>query len=321
MPWLTPIVFKQGHDEPVTRIPIFGDGARTIRFRHVVHIYKDLAIPANTAVQSITFESIRQASQFAAREYPVICVAVAYPTDMDLVPPGVVIGQPLRRFVTDIAQFEVQRPLPLLFDILYSGAAAGIVDCPSEATSRSGEVEYLVLTNSDIHLQPAFYRILAEFIHQGYDVITVNRRTIELGDGARTFSPIFLAERGTDHPGFDCFAFPASMLDSFARSNSCCGAGNVMRSLLFNLVAHAHRFLMLTHAQMTYHLGDDKHWASAAFADYVDFNVSQAKSVIEALARDPTKAKRLAEFITAHEDDVFREFMSALTPPRTLESV
>ena len=328
MPWLTPIVFKQGQEEPVTRIPLYGDGPRALRFRHVVHVYKDTAVPANTAVQSITFESIRQASQFAAPEYPVTCVAVAYPTDMDLVPPGVVTGRPLQRFVTDIAKFGVHRPLPLLFDVLRSGASADIVDRSSagrwnrfvdsfrrgpsrNGTAQSGEVEYLVLTNSDIHLQPAFYRVLAELIRQGYDAITVNRRTLVMDTEERTFSPLFLAERGTDHPGFDCFVFPTSMLDSFAGNDCCCGAGYVMRSLLFNLVAHARRFLMLTHAQMTYHLGDDQHWAAPAFADYVDFNASQAKAVIATLARDPAKAKRLADFIGAHEDEVFRQFMSA----------
>jgi hypothetical protein len=36
------------------------------------------------------------------------------------------------------------------------------------------------------------------------------------------------------------------MLDHFVKARSCCGAGHVMRSLLFNLVAHARRFLMLT---------------------------------------------------------------------------
>ncbi len=328
VPWLTPAVFKQGKDEPVTRIPVCGDGPRKICFRHVVHAYKDSASPANTAVQTITFESIRHASRFAAPEYPVSCVVVAYPTDMDLVPPGVVVGPPLQRVVTDIANFAVPRPLPLLFDILRSGAAADLLGPslqgrwarmlqtvrggrPTKGAGGSDCVEYLVLTNSDIHVQPMFYRVLAEFIREGYDAITVNRRTIEVGPRERAFSPLFLAERGTDHPGFDCFVFPTSMLSNFTASDSCCGAGIVMRSLLFNLVAHARRFLMLTHAQMTYHLGDDKYWAAPAFADYIEFNISQAKSVITALGKDPQKARRLADFIHAHEGDVFRRFIAA----------
>ena len=53
MPWLTPVVFKQTA-ETLTELPRFGDGPKAVRFRHIVHAYKDKAVPANTAIQSIT---------------------------------------------------------------------------------------------------------------------------------------------------------------------------------------------------------------------------------------------------------------------------
>lgn len=327
MPWLTPIVFKQGPDEALTRLQRFGDGPSAVSFRHILHVYRDTAVPVNTRVQAITFETIRHAAQFAAPDYAVSGVAVIYPEDADLIPAGIVIAPPLQRFVTDVASFQVKRPLPLLFDILRSGASAELgdlapplprpfdpppaappaTDADGENANRSSAVEYLILTNSDIHVQPAFYRVLGALIHAGYDVITVNRRTVDVSPEERSFSPLFMAERGIDHAGFDCFVFPASMLDRFAPSDSCCGAGHVMRSLLFNLVAHAHRFLMLTHAHMTYHLGDDKYWCDPAFADYEAFNMAQARSVIEALSRDVEKARRLSDFIAAHEMGVYRK--------------
>ena len=124
-------------------------------------------------------------------------------------------------------------------------------------------VEFVVWTNSDIHLQPPFYRVLAELIHQGYDAITVNRRTIDIDRRARSFSPLFMADSGAEHPGFDCFVFPAAMFRSFVRSRACCGAAEVMRSLLFNIVANARRFLMLTTPHMTFHLGNDQPWCES----------------------------------------------------------
>lgn len=300
MPWLTPIVLKQGAAESLTRLPRFDDGPSNIRFRHVVHVYRDKAVPANNAVQAITFDTIRTAGLFAEPVVPVDCVAVAYPEDIDLVPPGVIVGAPLQRDVTDVAQFKVRRQLPLLFDILDRGGSAIV-----EPRIVSDADEFIILTNSDIHLQPMFYLVLAELIKQGYDVITVNRRTLEVSPNERLFSPLFMADQGVDHPGFDCFVFPASMLSKFVANCCCCGAGHVMRSLLFNLVAHAHRFLMLTHVQMTFHLGNDEYWHNPRYSDYIKFNVAQAKLVITELSKDRDKAVRLTDFIAAHEPDYF----------------
>jgi hypothetical protein len=328
MPWITPIVFKQASDEALTRIPRFGDGPRNIRFRHIVHAYKDEAVPVNTAVQSITFASIDVARRFAEPNYPVTCVAVTYPEDTDLIPVSFVTAPTLQRVVTEIAHFAAQRPLPLLFDILRNGSSPSVPASGKPSLHRafsrlfaplrgarsshrsrvtpSDEIEFLIMTNSDIHLQPPFYYVLGEFIQQGYDVITVNRRTIDVDQQHRCFSPVFFAERGSNHPGFDCFIFPLRMMEGFVSSDSCCGAGQVMRSLLFNLVAHARRFLMLTHAHLTFHLGDDQYAQDPKFSDYEDFNIVQAQNVVATLARDPEKAKRLADFIAVHETERYR---------------
>jgi hypothetical protein len=90
-----------------------------------------------------------------------------------------------------------------------------------------------------------------------------------------------------------------------------------MRSLLFNLVAHAHRFLMLTQAHLTFHLGDDRHFRDDRYADYFDFNVSEARSAVERLARNPERAKRLHDFIEAHEAVKFRAALLAVPRART----
>ena len=327
MPWLTPIVFRQGADESLTRIPRFEDGPRSIHFRHVVHAYTDNGVPDNNGVQKISFDTIRQAIQFAAPDYRVDCVAVTFADDANLIPHDVIAAPHLKRVVTEIATFAVKRPLPLLFDVLANGAAAELpvrfsqswrqrvrymfhVNKEDRQRRRAGEIEYFVMTNSDIHVQPGFYRVLAEFIARGYDVITTNRRTIDVDPGDRSYSPIYMADRGSDHGGFDCFVFPTSMLEKFITSDGCCGSGHVMRSLLFNLVALARRFLMLTHAQLTYHLGNDEYWGTPAFGDYMHFNIRQAVDVIARLAGNADAARRLADFIQVHEGDAYREAIS-----------
>lgn len=306
MPWLTPIVFKQAADEALVRLPRFLDGPKSVRFRHIIHAYRDHELPQNTSVQAITFQSVVQAAAYAGPNCPVDCVAVTFPEDRDLVPEGIHVASPLERSVSDVALFQEHRHLPLLFDVLRHGAAAPVANHASGAGCTTLS-DYIILTNSDIHLQPTFYTVLAGLIHEGYDVITVNRRTLDVSVEDRIFSPRFLADYGGDHPGFDCFVFPRTMLDSFISSDSCCGAGHVMRSLLYNLVAHAQRFLMLTQAHLTYHLGDDKLWDAERFSDYIDHNIAQGRSVVAALAQDPQKATRLMEFISAHEPPMYDE--------------
>lgn len=85
-----------------------------------------------------------------------------------------------------------------------------------------------------------------------------------------------------------------------------------MRSLLFNLVAHAGRFLMLTRPHLTFHLGNDVHWSNPIFADYLYFNFLESLSIVSALAKNPEKAKRLADFISIHENAEYRDALPGI---------
>lgn len=309
MPWLTTTVFKQDQGESLFALPTFAGGATNLRFRHIVHAYDDKDLPANTHVQAITFRTMRDAIALAGPDLPVRAVAVTFPEDRHLVPAGIVSAPMLRRDVGTVAEFATRRPLPLLFDILDQGLAtdAGFDD--------DGRVEYIVLTNSDIHLQPYFYRVLADLVGKGWDAFSVNRRTLDVGTDQRDYSALHFAEAGKDHGGFDCFVFPAAMLPRFTRSDCCCGVGYVMRSLMFNLVAQSPRYLMVTGAHLSFHLGDDRKWQVRAYDEYLDFNLAQARSVIAAVADDARKFARLADFIRAHEDDPFKQTVNRLAPP------
>lgn len=306
MPWLTNSVFKQQSGEPLIRMPRFSDDGRRLRFRHVVHAYDDRELPANTDAQALTFRTIEEAKAYAGPELPVRAVAVSYPDDAHMVPDSVTLAPPLVRNVTDVTEFTTRRSLPLLFDILEKGLAEKWNGAPADGA------DYVVLTNSDIHLQPYFYRVLAELLGQGWDAITVNRRTVDADPEHRTFSALFLADAGSDHPGFDCFVFPALWFDDFAPSHSCCGAGYVMRSLLFNIVARSSRMLMLTNAHMTFHLGDDRKWEAPSYDEYVAFNLAEAQKVLESFAEDAAACTRLHDFVMAHEDDPFKETIRRL---------
>jgi tetratricopeptide (TPR) repeat protein len=121
-----------------------------------------------------------------------------------------------------------------------------------------------------------------------------------------------LAEPGTEHSGFDCLIFAARLVSGVEVNECCCGAPYVMRSLLFNIVAQARRFLILTQAHLTFHLVDERHFHDERYADYLKFNVAEARSLLGRLARDPDMAKRLHDFIEAHEPGKFRAALRAI---------
>jgi hypothetical protein len=118
-------------------------------------------------------------------------VAITYPEDVGLVPAGVVVAPPLKRVVTVVARFAIPRALPLLFDIIDAGLSA-----PAPQNPGTHSVEFVILTNSDIHLQPPFYRVVGELIRRGYDVVTINRRTIDAAPGgALVHTPLYSRAR------------------------------------------------------------------------------------------------------------------------------
>jgi hypothetical protein len=204
------------------------------------------------------------------------------------IPLGFRPTQPLRRSVLDVGAFGVSRPLPLLFDILEAGAAAAEPD------------GFLVFTNADICLQPHFYFAVRALLAKGFDALIINRRTVDPLSAYGAHPELAMMETGRSHPGLDCFVFPASWVARFARSNACIGAGWVMRSLLYNLVANAGQMLILRDVNLTYHFGDDRSWESEALGDYVAFNLAEARSVLSRLVATESARAALEKFCLAH---------------------
>lgn len=300
MPLISSNVFKQRPGETLADIPIYSDNRPQdeIRFRHIMHAFR--GSPRNQEIQNLTFESIRTAQQFD-RAIKVVPVVVLYEKDHDVVPLDLLKSPDITRTVSEFSSFKIQRDLPLLFDIVEHGQSVTLDD--------DNGIEFTILTNSDIHLQPFFYRAILDLIDFGYDVITVNRRTVPWS-GSLTSRLIF-AEHGADHLGFDCFVFPSHYVKLFERSDACCGMPHVMRSLLYNLVARANHFLMLTQAHLTCHIGDDQRWSADKFADYEHYNIERAKDILGKLSSKSIEKKRLSEFVMIHEMDTYKDFLKS----------
>lgn len=227
-------------------------------------------------------------------------IGVASTEDLNLVPDDFEKIQLLtgrQAFNGDSPEVLRAKDLPKLFDVLDS-----IKLSKSKAT-------HLVFTNSDIHLQPWFYEVAVSFLRSGYDSMIVNRRTVEREPRQLHFAPLSLrqAESGITHPGLDCFIFPRAWLDQFQRTEAVIGRGSVMRSLLFNMVAVAENLLVLAHAQMTYHFGDDRPWMQPSAKAQEHLNMEEAAQLWLKLASSKQARHNLLAL-----GKLFRKYLPAL---------
>lgn len=257
---------------------------------HVVNLYQPVGADGLGADQVSTVESMRQARivhPFLGGTAPIVHVGVHDEKDTPHIPSEFRSGRLLDRTIRDIPGFEGGPPFPLVFDIL----AAVIRDVEPAPT-------HIVLTNADICLQPYFYPFVERALSSGFDSLVINRRTVSHELQKQSLS-IASADYGAQHPGLDCFVFPAAFLDSFVPNTACVGVGQVMRGLMHNLVAHATQLLVLTDVHLTFHFGDDRPWMSQELAAHTAHNRSQSASTCERLREDPLCSERLDDFFQA----------------------
>lgn len=299
MPWLVDGVFLQGDQEGLIDLPTIDSRPPPARIVHFVNPFRAPGGDCDERTQALTYETMRRAREFS-RDVPVHLAAVVAETEQDCVPEAFDPAGTLNRTIDQIAQFEHPRPLPLLFDILelgcrYAASLAGQYGDPPENV-------FLVYSNADICLMPHFYGSVAGLVAQGFDAMTINRRTIPPHPRELSNLASMYGEYGRSHQGYDCFVFPLAQFDRYLRSNAFVGGDFVARSLLYNMVANSTQMVMLRKAHMTFHIGDVREWSDPRFKDYRDFNMRQAIAIIMTLIeRDPDAGSKVIRF--CHNND------------------
>ncbi len=292
--WLTDNVFCQSPTMPLSESlqhfdPRFRD-PDPVNLVHIVNFYSIAG--ALDDVQSLTLKSMlaARANPLAGHGATSLCqVPVLGDQHLFDVWNGLSTTAPLERTIADLGTFNVSRRLPLLFDILERGATVAEPD------------DYLIYTNSDICLQPNFYGAVRQLIGAGFDAFTVNRRTFADNTFSH-FDPLTLAEVGSNHRGYDCFVFSRRLFDEFVRADSCLGIAAVARPLLYNLVAHSRKMLMLKNVNLTFHIGNDQPWRDNLFCDYRQHNAREVQKCLTKLASRPQPASRLRRFCKNHKE-------------------
>ena len=264
------------------------------RFLHIVnHIHMDESKQLARA-QKVSWESMRRSRAYTMQfqtDLVIDLLATGFAEDRPAIPQGFIPVAELTRKASDLFDFNTPRPLPLLFDILERGRDHHL------ATRAEGVRDYIILTNADIAVLPHFYSYADWLIGMGHDAVIINRREIDDFSEDVANLAAMQAEMGTDHPGLDCFIFPADWMEDFVRSDSIIGTGMVMRSLLFNLIAKADNPVAILDAHATFHIGIDPDTGIQHYRDYEAHNMAECLKVIAALETRPGVRDRLQRFV------------------------
>ncbi|MBN1224345.1 MAG: sulfotransferase [Candidatus Aminicenantes bacterium] len=243
-----------------------------IKFAHIVNPVKVDDGSDLYAAQPVTFATMQTAKQQAEDVAEVKFYASFFPEDEEWVPDIFIKTQPLDRSVLDFGDFTLKKKLPLIKDIL-------------DRLYKESTADIFIYTNVDIALMPDFYVRLKEIIDNGYDGIVINRRTIsdrykKVEDIPRMYEE---AQKGKEHPGYDCFVFRRKSYESFLLGNGCIGANWIGRILISNIAAFSSSFRIFENLHLTFHIGDDRIWLDKRYRDLEKHNEEQLMRILRAL--------------------------------------
>ncbi len=238
--------------------------------RRIAHIVNPFAADPSSIhhlAQTVTLESMRSARDYARRQVDVSLFSAQFPEDRHIVSDLLEPTPDLDRSVLDLGEFREKRQLPLLSDILIR-------------LYESSNAEYFVYTNIDIALTPVFYTAIDHLITRGFDAFSVTRRTLSAKYLAHHQLPAMYADVGESHPGTDCFVFRRSIVPSIYLANACLGALYIAKNFQLNLICNSQNYRKFTNLHITFHLGDDRAWATPEFEEYNEHNEREIKKVI-----------------------------------------
>ena len=239
---------------------------------HIAHLINPVASRGAgdfADLQPLTFESMRRAAERAAPVAQVDLLTAQYPEDHEIIPAYFNRTPDLERSAADMANFRVQRKLPLLCDLI-----GRLHDC-SDAT-------YLIYTNVDIILHPSFYEEVTRRIHSGLDAFIINRRRVPSHYRSVADLPKIVTLQGSPHPGFDCFVFHRALYPHFELAHVCVGIPFIEILFSQNLFCHARRFELFDKDQLTFHVGMEIF--KRRDREYFRFNKTQCWRALRALS-------------------------------------
>lgn len=242
-----------------------------MRFIHVINPFSASKTSDVFVAQPIVFESIKVARNLRSEgiELNVKVLSVQFDEDKSIIPEHIKTGPTLVRSVLDYGNFNTQKKLPRIHDIL------------NAAYEWALTFDYIIYTNVDISLLPHFYESIGVIIDNGFDAFTITRRTIPNTYTKPDELPWMYMEAGKPHPGYDCFVFKRELFPAFELGNVCIGANFVGKAMIINMLVHSKRFKVFKDLHLTFHIGDDQAWRNPRFRDYDEHNQKEVERIID----------------------------------------
>lgn len=241
----------------------------------VAHIINPVKVGSSSDLhisQPITFESLRIAKDFSKREVDVDLITAQFPEDHEIIPDYFHKTEDLYRSILDVSDFEVQRKLPLIVDI---------INCAYRMTDVN---DYIIYSNVDIAVQPHFYSFVKKQIELGHDALVINRRTISGKYSTVDEMPLMYAEIGDTHPGYDCFVFKGDIISKMVLENICVGAAYIGLAMYLNLRLLSSNFKEFGNEHITFHIGNEKRWKKKENDQYKIHNKKEFQKVKDKLS-------------------------------------
>jgi len=240
-------------------------------FTHVINIFSTPPNSPHALAQAVTIQTIKSAREAAALQgIEVELVAVCFEADVSWVDPAFKTAILPDRTVLNFGTFKKPRPIPLLRDIIETGA-------------KAGSKTFMIYSNIDIAVQRNFYVRLAEMIDKGRANrgIVINRRTVMGPYSSLSEIEQMYADPGIQHPGYDCWTFPRNWSELMRFGNVCVGNFWFDLLMLANMdLLGRHGMIIFKNQHLTFHIGDDVGWDIRS--DYSEHNRAEAiKAVTE----------------------------------------
>lgn len=239
---------------------------------HIINPYQVSEGSEDDIIQQLTIESLIQAKNNHVHTSEIALISVTHETDKIDFPSCIINANPLTRLVGDVDPTCIEKPLPLLCDIIQRGANAL-------------EADYYVYTNIDIIVCPDFYSEISQIIDDGHDAFVINRRRVGKEYLNLPLNNKMFSELGLLHNGYDCFVFKKDIIPKLDLGMVCIGIPHVGNTLFYNLIQHSKNFKLFTDKFLTYHIGYElvKNWGNKA---YLNHNKKEFKRISKSATKE-----------------------------------
>lgn len=207
--------------------------------------------------QPVTFQSMKNAKDFAKDYVEVELYTTQYPEDHDILPKNdFTILPDLDKSIHDYVEFENKsRKLPRINDII-------------NRLYEHSKADYFIYTNADIGVTKNFYLYVKSMIDDGYDSLCIHRRDLpkEIPNVGRLTDDkmdYIYGVKGKSHPGHDCFLFKRNVVPHMCTGHVIIGYPPIGRIIRNEIHRNSKKFAEVdSSANLTFHLGEDRSWVT-----------------------------------------------------------